>query len=231
MKKSFLTILLLSCVLIISSCGKEVLTPIVSPMTINEIIDNQPIRFSYKLDQTEIEEFAKDLKIFPIVGRIFQTMIYVLVNSTIQTKKGHELKMEPFELDLNLDILQDIDMDKVEYIKFDSIEALVDRAKKNDSLEFIDKIELYAIVDNDFQGIQRGSDGLVKLVSYNRKIHPLGCDNKCLSLRIEDINWKDLIQTNSRIRIVPVLLINSVPKSTMKLAGSVSFSIKLNLGF
>lgn len=227
-KTAFFTLLLASVVLL-ASCGKDRLTPLVKPVTINELRDEQPINFSYKIDATQIEEYARNTGKFPVFGKLFQGIAFVLANTTISSKGGHELELDP--IDVDLDSMGDIDYKYIDWIRLDSLLATIDNAKKKDTLEFIEKVEIYAILDRPQTGVPVDEQGMTRLVYFDKKEHPLECNGRCLNLRIEKINWKELIKNNPKIKLQPKIIINSVPKSTMALAGSVSFSIKFNLGF
>jgi len=229
MKKCLIYCLLIIGQICLSSCGKERLTPKVYPTTVNELRNDQPINFSYKIDPTQIDEYAQNTKKFPIFGRLFQGIAFVLANSTITSKGGVNLDMEAIELDLNS--LGVIDFSYIEWIRLDSLLASVDNAKKKDSLEFIEKVEIFALLENNTPGIPVNDQGMTRLVYFDKSIHAIECEGHCLNLKIEKINWKELIKNNPKIKILPKIVINSVPKSTMALAGSVSFSIKFNLGF
>ena len=213
----------------LASCGKKKLTPLVQIATVNELRNDQPIKFTYKIDSTEIEEYAQNTGKFPIFGKLFQAIAFVLANTTISSKGGVDLELDPVDVDLTS--LGQINYDYIDWIKLDSLIALIDKAKKNDSLEFIDKIEIYAILDSKSKGITVNENGMARLVYFDKKLHTLECNGKCLNLKIERVNWKELLRTNPKMRLQPKITINSVPKSTMALAGSVSFSIKFNLGF
>lgn len=229
MKKAVILPLILASLLVFTSCGKEKLTPMVNSKTVNELRNDQPINFSYKVTSTQIDEYARNTGKFPIFGKLFQAIAFVLANSTISTKGGHELELEPIEVDLNS--LGEIDFDYIDWIRLDSLLALVDNAKKKDSLQFIERIEIYALLDKPLSDRPADENGMTRLVYYDQKIHSLECDGRCLNLRIEKLNWKELIKNNPKIKLQPKIFINSVPKSTMSLAGAVSFSIKFNLGF
>lgn len=229
MKKSgFLTTILIALVLF-TSCGKERLTPLVQPSTINQLRNDEPINFSYSVEPTQIEEYAKGTSKFPIFGKLFQAIAFVLANSSISSKGGMELELAPIEVDLNT--LGNIDFRYIDWIRLNSLNAKIDKAGKKDSLEFIEKIEIYALLEHDLPGINPDMNGMTRLVYYDKKIHSLDCNGTCLNLKIEKIDWKELIKNNPKIKLQPKIFINSVPKSSMALAGSVSFSIKFNLGF
>jgi hypothetical protein len=140
-----------------------------------------------------------------------------------------ELELAPIEVDLNT--FGNIDFRYIDWIRLNSLTAKIDKAGRKDSLEFIEKIEIYAVLEHDLPGINPDMNGMTRLVYYDKKIHPLECGGTCLNLKIEKIDWKELIKNNPKIKLQPKIFINSVPKSSMALAGSVSFSIKFNLGF
>ena len=229
MKNSVILPMVLASLLILTSCGKEKLTPIVSIMTVNELRNDQPINFSYRESSTEIEEYAKNTGKFPIFGKLFQSIAVVLANTTISSKGGHELEVDA--IDVDLDSLGEIDFNYIDWIRLDSLLALVDNAKKKDSLQFIEKIEIFAILNKPLAGKTPDENGMTRLVYFDKNLHPLECEGRCLNLKIEKLNWKELIKNNPKIKLQPKITINSVPKSSMSLAGAVSFSIKFNLGF
>ena len=229
MKKSALLTLILASLVLYTSWGKEKLTPMVRAVTVNELRNDQPINFSYRIDSTQIEEYARGAGKFPVFGKLFQAIAFVLANTTISSKGGHELEMDPIDVDLSS--MGEIDYNYIDWIRLDSLLAHIDNAKKKDTLEFIEKVEIYALLDKPLPGLPVDENGMTRLVYFDKKVHPLECNGRCLNLRIEKVNWKEIIKNNPKVKLQPKIIINSVPKSTMALAGSVSFSIKFNLGF
>ena len=213
----------------LSSCGREKLTPIYRPMTINELKNDKPIDLSYQIDETQIDEYAKNAGKFPLFGKLFKAIAVVLANSTIPNTDGHELDLD--EVDIDLSSLSEIDFSLIENIHFNSLLLTVRNAKKRDSLKFIYKLELYVKLDVPVEGMEVSKNGYTKIIYYDSTKDSLGCDGQCINFKIADINWKKLLQTNKLVHLQPKLLINSVPESTMKLAGSIDFSVKFNLGF
>lgn len=201
----------------------------VAPMTVNQLRDEQPIRFSYKIDETQIEEYAKNTKKFPIFGKLFQSIAFVLANSSIESRGGHSLDLPV--VDVDLESLEEIDFDYIEWIRLDSLTLLIENAKKKDSLEFIKKIEVYAQLESPLPGVPVDEKGFSRLVFFDSAEHKLECDKRCLNLKLEKVNWKELLKKNKFIKLQPKIIINSVPKSSMALAGSVGFSVKFKLGF
>ena len=186
-KLVFLTLLLITTLGMIS-CGKEKLTPLYMPKTVNQLKNNQPLYFSYKIDDTQIDEYAKNAGKFPIFGKLFKAIAVVLANTTINNEGGHELNLEPIDVDLSS--LSEIDMKYIDWIKLNFIKVEIRNSKSKDHLRFIDKIEIYAKLANPPVGVQMEADGYVRLLFFDRKIHSLGCEEKCLEFEQEKINWK-----------------------------------------
>lgn len=228
--KKFTVLTLLAVVAMgLSSCGREKLTPIYQPVTINQLKNDRPINFSYEIDETQIDEYAKNAGKFPLFGKLFQAIAVVLANSSISSAGGHDLELAAVDVDLSS--LSAIDFDLIQFINFDNLMVSVKNAKSRDSLTFIDKLELYAKLDNPVPGLPVDAQGFSRIVFYDRAKDSLGCDGHCIKLNIARVNWKQLLKTNKLVHLQPKLIINSVPLSSMKLAGSIEFSVKFNLGF
>lgn len=213
----------------LSSCGRESLTPVYKPMTVNELKNDKPVFFSYQIDETQIDEYAKNTGKFPIFGKLFQAIAVVLANTTISSEGGHELPLSSVDVDLSS--LSEIDFDLIKYISLDNLMVTIQNAKGRDSLQFINKLEIYGRLDNPIPGVPTDANGFIRLVYFNQAQDQFGCDGRCMKLNIAPIDWKELLRTNKLVHLQPKLTINSVPKSTMKLAGSIDFSVKFELGF
>jgi hypothetical protein len=211
-----------------SSCGREKLTPLYQAVTVNQLNNDQAVNFSYELEDTQIDEYAKDTKKFPLFGRLFQGIAVVLANASISSK-GHELELPPVDVDLSS--LTQVDFDMIQYINLDSLMVSVRNAKSRDSLEFVEKLEILIKLDSPVEGLPTDENGYAKILYFDSSKNSLRCDGRCIKFNIADVDWKKLLQKNKFVHIQPKLVINSVPKSTMKLAGSINFSVKFNLGF
>lgn len=229
MKNRCLTGVILALLVLFSSCGKEQLTPLHNPKTVNQLRNDQPLFFSYKIDDTQIDEYAKNAGNFPIFGKLFQAIAVVLANSTINNQGGHELELGSIDVDLST--ISSIDFSYLKWIKLNNLKIEIRNSKSKDNLRFINKIEIYAKLKNVPVGIPVDENGFARILYYDNKEQSLGCEDKCLNLMQENINWKQLIQENKMISVHPKIVINSVPLSSMKLAGSVDFSIKFDVGF
>jgi hypothetical protein len=228
MKKIFKCLFLLSLIMSLSSCGREKLTPLYQSVTTNQLRNEQPLNFSYELDETQIDEYAKNTGKFPLFGRLFQAIAVVLANTAI-SGSGHELELEAVDVDLSS--LSEINFDLIDYIDLSSLVVSVRNAKNKDSLKFINKLEILAKLENPVEGLAVDKHGYSRLIYYDSGADSLLCDEKCLKLNIVQVNWKELLRTNKIVHLQPKLTVNSVPASTMKLAGSIDFSVKFNLGF
>lgn len=229
MKKLRLITALLVVVMGLSSCGKETLTPIYQPKTVNELKNDKPVFFSYQIDDTQIDEYAKNTGKFPIFGKLFQAIAVVLANTTITNNGGHELELSSVDVDLSS--LSALDFEMIKYISLDNLMITIRNAKSRDSLQFIEKLEINARLDHPVPGIPADADGYTRLVYFNQAQDKFGCDGRCMKLNISPIDWKELLKNNKIIHLQPKLTIKSVPLSSMKLAGSIDFSVKFDLGF
>ncbi len=229
MNKVLVLFFSLCILLLVSSCGKERLTPFVQTKTVNQLKNDQPLYFSYKIDDTQIDEYAKNAGKFPIFGKLFQAIAVVLANSTINNEGGHELELPAIDVDLST--ISELDYKYINWIKLNNLTVEIRNSNSKDHLRFIDKIEVYAKLKTPVSGIGVDEAGFTRLLYFDRKIQNLGCDDKCLNFEQEKLNWKDIMAQNKVITIRPKIIINSVPLNTMKLAGSIDFSVKLNLGF
>jgi hypothetical protein len=229
MKKLCNVTVLMLVVMVLSSCGREKLTPIYQPVTINELKNDKPVNFSYQIDERQIDEYAKNTGKFPLFGKLFQAIAVVLANTSISNAGGHDLELPAVDVDLST--LTSLDFDLIQYINLNSLVVIVREAKDRDSLGFIEKLEILAKFDNPVPGLPVDSNGFSKLVYFSKNNDKLSCEGRCLKLNIAPVDWKELLKTNKLAHLQPKLIINSVPLSTMKLAGSIDFSIKFNLGF
>lgn len=225
----FLLMILLMGVIGLSSCGRETLTPAYKPVTVNEMKNEKPVFFSYQIEDTQIDQYAKNAGKFPIFGKLFQSIAVVLANTSINNQGGHELPLSSIDVDLSS--LSALDFDLIEFISLDNLLVTIKNAKDRDSLQFIDKLEIEGKLDIPVPGVPVDASGYTRLVYFNKVQDQLGCDGRCMKLNIAPINWKALLRDNKLVHLRPKITINSVPLSTMKLAGSIDFSIKFQLGF
>lgn len=215
--------------MLLISCGKEKLTPLYQPLTINEVRNNKPLNFSYQINTSKVDEYGKIAEKIPLFGKLFQAIAIVLANTTINDTEGYELKLPTLDVDLSR--MADIDFNLIEFINFNSLFISITNPKGKDSLTFISILELYAKLENPIEGLPTDAEGYSKLVHFDKDGDGFQCDGTCIKLNIAKIDWKTVLKTNKIIYLRPRLIITSVPKSTMKLTETIDFSIKFNFGF
>lgn len=211
------------------SCGKENLTPHFKPITINELKSHKAMSFSYQINDTQIDEYAKDTGKFPLFGKLFKAIAVVLANSTISSRGGQELELADVDVDLNT--LSSVDFELIQLINLDSINLSVKKARERDSLAFIDKLEIYAKFDVPVPGLEVDAEGFSKIVYYDRAKDFLTNGDQLVKFNISKVDWKQILETNKFVQLRPKMVINSVPLSSMKLSGSIDFSVKFDVGF
>ena len=211
------------------SCGKEKLTPVHQSITFNELKNNKPTLFSYHINDTQIDEYGKDVGQVPLFGKLFKAIAIMLANGSILNSGGRELELDTVDVDLS--DLTMIDFELVDYIKFDALNLSIKNPNIQDTLSFIDKLEVYAKFDIPVPGLAIDAAGFSKVVYYEKTRKILDCDKLCINFNIANIDWREIFKTNKIVHLKPKLIINSVPLSTMKLAGTIDFSVKFNLGF
>jgi hypothetical protein len=212
-----------------SSCEKEKLTPIYNPMTVNELRKDRPLYFSYPIDETQIDQYAKGIGHIPLIGRIFQAFAIILADVKISTQGGQNIDVDPFEVDLSA--LSDVDPELIKWVKLKKVNIEVKNGSRYGSLTFLKKIEIYAKFSNIPEGLVAEDDGYVKILYFENGIHLFGCDGSCLTLEQVNIDWKKVLFENSKILIRPKVKIYGVPIKTLKLSGSIDFSTKVDVGF
>jgi hypothetical protein len=228
MKTALNFTLLLLAISSLYSCGKERLTTKYQPVTINELTSNKPAKFTFQIDDTKIEEYGKTPGKFPIFGRLFKSIAKAMANASLRNKHV-ELDLPTTTVDLRS--LLNVDLRTIDLITLDQLDVTIRDAKSKDNLLFLDKIEILAKLKVPLNGLPVDENGYTRIMYYDSAEKGLGCSDKCLVLNVEQVDWKKFLKENSTVEIKPVITVNSVPDSTMKLAGSIEFSVKYNVGF
>lgn len=229
MKNSMKPLIILLLTLILFSCGKEDrLIPQYQARTLNQLTNSKPFTFSYDIDDTKIDEYGEKPGKFPIFGIFFKKIAKVLANASID-RDGVQLNLPGTTIDMSS--LLKVDFKTVEFITLDYLDVIVRDSKSKDNLKFLDKIEILAKLNVPIDGLPVDENGFTRMLYYDRTEKGLGCDGKCLILKSEKVDWKKFLKDNPSLEIKPLITVNSVPDSTMKLAGSIKFSIKFNVGF
>jgi hypothetical protein len=213
----------------LASCGRsDRLVPLYKPVTVNQLTNNKPVKFSFQIDDTRIDEYGAGAGKFPVFGRLFKAIAKAMANATIG-KDGIDINLPSVTIDLST--LLKADFSTIDYITLDQLDVNIRDPRSKDNLKFLDSIEIWAKLHRPIDGLPVDQDGYTRMLYFNRGEHTLSCGDKCLILRSEKVNWKKFLLDNPSLELKPIITINSVPDSTMKLAGSIEYSIKFNVGF
>ncbi|PIP93929.1 MAG: hypothetical protein COW00_05040 [Bdellovibrio sp. CG12_big_fil_rev_8_21_14_0_65_39_13] len=206
---------------------------------------------------TVIDQFGQDIGDIPVVGGIFQELARMFANIAIDNDNGSQVYVEPSlfrfqELNrVDFSIVTKLNLEKVllkASLRNPDLNLVLENGEegqkaKDPSLKFIKRLEVYVSHDvehfEDMKKIYKSKEmplplkNSVLLLSYDKKQSPnsLGCDNKCVDLKISDVDWKALLDQNRDFIVQTVLIVDAVPEANMKLGGTVNFSLGIDLGF
>ncbi|MDC1175357.1 hypothetical protein OAT67_08165, partial [Bacteriovoracaceae bacterium] len=73
----------------------------------------------------------------------------------------------------------------------------------------------------------------ILLLSYDSEIDTdrLGCIERCLELKPHKVDWINILKNHRTFVIHTRLVVDSVPRSGMKIGGTVDVGLGINLGF
>lgn len=218
-------------VLFLTSCGvREELTPAVESKTVNQLVEDKPMSFNFKIEAGQVDEFGKGLGKLFILGPLLKKFARFFANLSIQGSDGKEIELDTEMIDLSL--LKDTETKYVDFIYLDKIELRIKDPSKKDTLKFFKKIEIY-LENAENYDLPTDEKGRFLLVSYDQELNGMKCNGTCIELSVAQLNWKSILfnkNTNQMI-LKPKFVVNSVPTQTFQLAGEVNFSIKFNPGF
>ncbi|MCK6595892.1 MAG: hypothetical protein L6Q33_11890 [Bacteriovoracaceae bacterium] len=223
-------VLILSISLMASSCVHEEWTPTLETKTVNQLIDDKPMNFHFKIEAGQVDEFGKGIGKLFVFGPILKRFARFFANLTLSGSEGKEIELDSETIDLSL--LKDAETKYLDFIKLDKIILNIKDPSKRDTLKFFNRIEIYLDNAESFD-LPVDDKGRFLLLSYDKDLNGLKCGGTCLEMSVAQLNWKTLIfsKTSNNMQLKPKFIINSVPTQTFELAGEVIFSIKFNPGF
>lgn len=203
---------------------------------------------------TVIDQFGQDIGDIPVVGGIFQELARMFANISIDNDNGSQVYVEPSlfrfqELNrVDFSIVTKLNLEKVllkASLRDPDLNFVLEEGEKTKepSLKFIKRLEVYVSHDVEhFEEMKKKFKSKemplplknsTLLLSYDKKQSPnsLGCDSKCIDLKISDVDWKALLDKERDFIVQTVLIVDAVPESNMKLGGTVNFSLGIDLGF
>lgn len=216
------------------SCGaKESIEPTWQPIPIDVQLKQKPLQVSIPIDNLEVEEFGADFGEIDELGPLFRELAGVFANVALNEEGGQQYKIDPViyfapELDQVEDwsILDNLNIKNISLV----VAEAVDYELAN--FEFIKELKIYLDFAIPGEGQVDRQGGGVLVASYNRDIdrENLGCLGRCLDLKISNVNWKEIVKTQRTFVIYTELVVESVPRTQMKIGGSLGLSVGLQLG-
>lgn len=229
-KRIFIVISMVS-ILFLTACGvKEELVPAMESKTVNQLVEEKPMNFNFKIEAGQVDEFGRGFGKLFLIGPLLKKFARFFANLTIQGSDGKEIELDTEIIDLSQ--LKDTETKYLDFIHLDKIELRIKDPTKKDTLKFFKKVEIY-LENAEAYDLPTDDQGRFLLVSYDQELNGLKCNGTCLELSLAQLNWKTILFTKktNQILLKPKFVINSVPTQSFQLAGEVEFSIKFNPGF
>lgn len=233
-------LLLLTLLLLFNSCSEESITPAFNPQTLEEESISRggdgAIKISLDIADLEVDEFGSEIGDVPVVGSVFQRLAGMFADISIDDENGTEVIIEPTYFEF-----PELEQVNFEYIKGVSLDNVHLKAANGDTdgvgLSFIKRIEVYLNInpekpedDTENEAGNRDKESILLLV-YDKDRDTLGCLSKCLDMRVQRVDWREILKSASSFSIETKLVVDSVPKARIELGGEVKFSITVDLGF
>lgn len=234
--RSYLKFAGYSLLLVLLSCGtKESIEPAYAPVSIDSQLEARPVEVSMDLDSFEVPEFGVDFAKVSQLGPLFQELAGHLANIAISEEHGEVVDIDPIIYYANeLDQIED--WSYFSRLGFKKIKMIIQDSEDLElaSLDFVEEVEVYVDFKEPEPGqtkLKEGQGILVASYSREKLKGKLGCNGRCLTLNVEEIEWKPILQKNRVFTIYPVIKVNKVPKVKMSVGGEVSVFVALKLGF
>lgn len=234
--RPYLNIVGYSLLLVLLSCGtKESIEPAYKPVSIDSQLEARPVEVSLDLDSFDVPKFGMDFAKVSQLGPVFQELARHLANIAISDEHGKIVDIEPIIYYANeLDQIED--WSYFSRLGFKKIRMNIQDSDDLElaSLDFVDEVEVYVDFKEPESGQTKRKEGQGILVaSYDREQLKgnLSCNGKCLTLNVEDIEWKPILKEHRIFTIYPVIKVNKVPKVKMSIGGEISVFVALKLGF
>ncbi len=217
------------------SCGtKESIEPTFAPISIDEQLEARPVEVSLDINDFDIEEFGTDFAQVAELGPLFQELAGHLANIAIAEENGQMVDIEPIIYYANeLDQIEDWSYFSRLGIKKINLNIQDSEDLELASLDFIEEVKIYVdFKEPDIGQIERKEGQGMLIASYvsSRDQQQLGCNGKCISLVIENIEWMEILKKERIFTIYPELKVNKVPSVKMSVGGEVGVFVALKLG-
>lgn len=233
-KKLSILCLLSALLLVLTGCGaEESIQPTWEATPIDDQLKSRPLQVSIPIESVEVEEFGADFGDVEELGPLFRELAGVFANVALNEEGGQQYAIDPViyfapELDQVEDwsIVQNL---QIKHINLTVADA-VDYELAN--FEFIKDLKIYIDFALPGEGqVDRQGQGIL-VASYNRidDNKNLGCLGRCLKLNIHDVNWREILKSQRTFVIYTELMVESVPKTEMKVGGDLGVAVGLKIG-
>lgn len=241
MKKLVMFILFVG---LFTGCAKEHISPMAEARSFNEQRGHQPMTASFSIDNQEIDRFGDEIGDVPVVGGVFQEIARAYADIQLDEDSGAEVPIEPYLI--TLPELDDVDLSVVSSLGIESVRLHISDEITDDraSLDFIKAIEVTVSYDKEIidrlpvpdAGVEDPLNShfrqSVVALSYNKDTdeESLGCLKRCIDLKINNINWKKILEQNRTFIVNIKLVVGQVPPDmALKFGGEVKVFAHPNL--
>ncbi len=226
--------LLATLLIALMACGaKESIQPTWEATPIDDQLSQKPLQVSIPIESMEVEEFGADFGEVEELGPLFRELAGVFANVALGEEGGQQYAIDPViyfapELDQIEDwsIVQNVALKHINLTIADAVDYELA------GFDFIKDLKIYIDFTLPAEGqMDRQGEGIL-VASYNREedVENLGCLGRCLSLNIEDINWREILKSQRTFVIYTELVVESVPLTEMKIGGDLGVSVGLKIG-
>ncbi|MCP4915247.1 MAG: hypothetical protein GY909_19155 [Oligoflexia bacterium] len=252
-----LSLLLLLNVAMVGCAQKDEIDPAFGVVPLNKQFEGKVINVSIPIvDGVSVDEFGTDFEDIPEVGGIFQELAGMFADITIDEENGTDVPIDPYVFYFpELDQVEDFSIIRELFIKQVSLKIAEAQDLEEASLAFIKKLEVYLSFNDpsEFDYSQTGNQKVRKLnketgemeeqdvyvapgvllLSYDSEKDQdrLGCIERCLELKPHKVDWVSILKKHRTFVIHTRLVVNSVPRSGMKIGGKVDVGLGINIGF
>lgn len=223
------------------SCTQKVrIEPAWQPVPLNNQLKGKIVNVSIPIvDGAHVPRFGQDFEEVPELGDIFRRLAGMFADITIDEESGRTLvPLEAYSYYFpELDQIKDFSI--IRELALNGVRLEVSSAGSGEkvSLKFIEQLEVYldfndpVIVEEDENGDIQYPGKLI--LSYNSLSdhHKLGCLERCLDLNVHELDWKKVVEKERLYTLYIKLIVNSVPKSDMKIGGTLNVGLGFQTNF
>lgn len=203
-----------------------------------ERIDDQvsDVQFSFSTESQEYSNELDEIGDVDNIGPSLRDFFTRLINNDFESGELDEvMHLDPIEY--TLDEIAEVDFDYIEHIKLQSVRLImqdhVEETGTTVDFSFIKNFRIYIkykeIFKEDDDVSLRYNDALLAL-SYDQETDSLSCDGKCLDLKIEKSNWRDILEKNHSFVVLVRVELGSIPTAKFSYEGQIDVSVGVKIG-